>query len=151
MNARKFFLTVLFTMFLTVPLLVSVVQAAPGTISSDYPRSEPTPSRTPTMITPTPCPIVPNAVKLLAPQNGAFSTRSRVTLSWSKSTCASHYFVYVSKPRTFGFVDQAKVWMMHYTTVALTPSQTYNWYVAACDAKGCSRSATYSFYVGRSQ
>lgn len=96
------------------------------------------------------CPNKPNAPTLLAPTDGKTISRTHAYLDWTNVRCTASYYVKVRQGSQFGTtVDEKGVYASNYSTIALAPGGKYYWHVAACNARGCTGSAWFSFRVPR--
>jgi hypothetical protein len=87
--------------------------------------------------------VPPAAPSLTSPSDGTTGVSLAPTLSWSTSSFASSYSVYLgtsSSPALFATVNNTS-----YTLPALSPGTVYYWKVAANDTAGSASSAVASF------
>lgn len=92
------------------------------------------------------CPDKPAAPQLLSPVNGAVLKGRAVTLDWKNVRCAASYYVTVRKNSIFGtIVDTSSLYPSVYTTTNLPGGQSYMWHVSACNWRGCTGSAWWTF------
>jgi hypothetical protein len=96
------------------------------------------------------CPNKPLAPTLLVPTDGKQVRYGTVYLDWTKVSCAASYYVVVKTGGLFGTtVDEKGVYPSNYTTPILAAGRKYYWHVSACNWRGCTGSAWFSFTVGR--
>lgn len=110
---------------------------------SPPPTPTPTPTATPTQT----CATKPAKPKLTAPAQDVTWTKSKVMLKWNDVTCETEYRVTVKNAATnkVAFKTTLGANVTQIKTTALTKGQTYKWFVRACNANGCARSAARAF------
>jgi len=85
----------------------------------------------------------PPAPTLVSPLNGAIAVPVSTSLTWSSSTGATSYDVYLSTSNSPSFV--ANVATTNYTPSPLTASTEYFWKIVAKNGSGSTASAIWSF------
>jgi len=107
------------------------------------------PTRTQTRTaTASPCSVKPSKPVLVKPKNNATTTRVRVKLKWQAATCAQTYTAIVKDALTGKKVyKKTGLIVLVYKTKALTPGNSYKWFIKACNAIGCTRSAKRLFTI----
>lgn len=104
----------------------------------------PTPTASPTPD----CTAAPAKPSLLSPANNGSTNKTRPTLKWNAANCADTYNVTVKDAATGKKADKATgLTALKYKTKILTNGRTYKWFVKACNAIGCTKSAQWKFTI----
>ncbi len=86
---------------------------------------------------------------LLMPTDGATGVSTTPTLTWTASTYATQYFVYVKKDSDAAYPAPTAVTTTSFTiTNPLAASTLYDWHVVADNNSGMATSATFTFTTG---
>lgn len=94
------------------------------------------------------CTTAPDKPTLLAPKYNGSTSKTRPTLKWNTATCADTYTVTVKDAATGKNADKATgLTALQHKTKTLTRGKIYKWFVQACNAIGCTKSATWRFTV----
>lgn len=94
------------------------------------------------------CSVKPTKPTLTSPAKDAKLKTARPTLKWEAANCADTYKVTVKDAATNKKVDsKAGLTALQYKTKTLTRNKTYKWVVEACNAVGCTKSATWKFFI----
>jgi len=115
--------------------------ATPTSTTTATTTSTPIPSVTPTASS-TPCAGKPAAVTLLKPAQNATMSKTKVAFDWADAACATSYKITVknttarTKVTKTVTVSKAKLTLAH---------GNEKWFVQACNANGCTKSATFKF------
>lgn len=97
---------------------------------------------------PNDCLSKPTKPILNAPANNGTVTTTRPKLKWNAATCAETYNVAVKDVATGTKADsKTGIKKLQYTTIALTQSKTYQWFIQACNTYGCAKSKPWKFTV----
>jgi YVTN family beta-propeller protein len=91
--------------------------------------------------------VDPPAPTGLMPANGATEVSLTPTLSWSASSGATAYDVYLGTTNTPSLAI-SNITATSYAPFTLSASTTYYWYVVAKNTQGSTNSATFSFTTG---
>ncbi len=94
------------------------------------------------------CVTKPAKPTLRVPANNTAENKLRVKLKWHSAICADTYNVVVKDAATGHKADIKKgLTKLKYKTKALGSGETYKWFVQACNANGCRKSAARTFKV----
>ncbi|MBI4670852.1 MAG: hypothetical protein HY741_04180 [Chloroflexi bacterium] len=95
-----------------------------------------------------PCAVAPSKPVLNSPENGATLNTQRVMLKWQQAACAETYTVTVKDIGAGkAAYKKANLTTLQHKTKALARNRSYKWFVKACNANGCARSAIFKFKI----
>lgn len=127
------------------------VPAGPGPHESFGKTPTPTASPTPTATPPGGCARKPLKATLVEPPTGKILSDTRVAFDWNPSACAWTYTINVHQGSPTGTLLAVKKGLNKTQTVIrdLPRGKTLYWHVRACNGRGCTQSASWSFRIKR--
>ncbi|OQY81238.1 MAG: hypothetical protein B6D41_19980 [Chloroflexi bacterium UTCFX4] len=95
------------------------------------------------------CALKPAKPTLGLPVKNGSVKKPKVNLKWNDVSCETEYRVTVKNVATNQTVFQSTLGadVTQVKTTKLAKGQTYKWYVQACNEIGCTKSATWKFFI----
>ena len=95
------------------------------------------------------CALKPAKPTLGLPAKNGSVTKPKVKLKWNDVSCETEYRVTVKNVATNQTVFQSTLGadVTQVKTTKLAKGQTYKWFVQACNDIGCTKSATWKFFI----